>query len=357
MISICKRLKTTILAIFLVTGILLFSFVDPCEDNAPTPAAYTLGFYNVENLFDTEDDPQAHDNEYLPGNEKEWDGRRYQKKLDMIARVILAMNEWEGPDVLGLCEVENKTVLKDLIQETNLKTFGYSIVHRDSKDKRGIDVALLYKHRYFKVNEVNMLPVPLEKEKHTRDIMAVRGRFKGDTSEVFLFVNHWPSRWGGVAQSAPDRKSAASTLRSAIDSLQKHYHRPQIMILGDFNDGLDDVSLMSSLKAGKCTQECAPNTLCNLAYCYMEKGETGTLKYQHQWNYFDQIIVSACLLDSARKLSVPPSGATIFNPDWLMTDDDKFGGKKPFRTYSGPYYTGGYSDHFPVMTTVDLRNK
>lgn len=353
----CKRVKTTILMVFLGALVSLFAVTDFHEDTTPVPSGYMLGFYNVENLFDTEDDPRTHDNEYLPDRGKKWDDQRYQKKLDMLARVILAMKDWEGPDVLGLCEVENKTVLDDLIHQTNLETFGYSIVHRDSKDRRGIDVALLYKHNFFKVAEVTMLKVPLPDNKPTRDIMAVKGLLKGDTTDVFLFINHWPSRWGGEVESAPKRVAAAKVLRMAIDSVQSLYESPQIVVMGDFNDDPDDASLSNYLNAEKCGDEYSSKSLCNLSFRYVEQDEIGSLKFQHQWHYFDQIMVSGNLLDDAGMLTAKLNTAEIFHPDWLMADDDKFGGKQPFRTYSGPYYTGGYSDHFPVSVMVEFNAK
>ncbi len=312
----------------------------------------TIAFYNVENLFDTIHDPYKNDYEYLPTSAKKWDGEKYLKKLRNISRVILALDNWQGPDVIGLCEVEKREVLQDLINYTNLKHFNYSIVHQESEDKRGIDVAMLYKKDQFEVLQYKCFKVDLD-GRPTRDILYVRGILR-KTDTLHLFFNHWPSRFGGQSVSEPSRIKAAQTIRSIVDSLNEKLSNPHIIITGDLNDGTEDKSINEGL--GVVTErDTTSGKLYNTSYRLQKELKLGTHKYKAEWNLFDQMIVSTSLLNSSGKFYLGPEDSQIFSPEWLNHEDEMFFGVKPFRTWAGNNYLGGFSDHYPVYIRLTIR--
>lgn len=294
-------------------------------------------FYNVENLFDIEDDSLTNDDEFTPGGAKQWDQYRYEDKLTKIYKTIMAVGKWMPPVVVGMAEIENRKVLHDLVQKTPLAKFGYGIVHEDSGDGRGIDVALLYRKEYFQYLHHTVWKVPLQRP--TRDILVVSGVLAEDTCH--FIVNHWPSRWGGKLQSEGLRITAASQLQAAIDSLVQQYCRPRIVMMGDFNDDPSDLSL-SIIRHQAYSDRCENDfQIINL----MENLVDGTLVFSdvlRTWFMFDQVLVSEPLLEG-RGLCLPEKNAHILNEKWLL---DEHG--KPKRTYLGDYYLGGFSDHLPV---------
>jgi endonuclease/exonuclease/phosphatase family metal-dependent hydrolase len=328
----------------LILFILFFISVFFHSQAQVTPAdKIRVVFYNVENLFDVLNDSLKMDDEFTPEGEKRWTYGRYKTKLSNIYKVLIAIGGWEPAGIIGLCEVENYRVLADLVDKTPLSQLNYQIIHKESADFRGIDVALLYRREVFRPIEYEPIPVQGKSpdEWFSREILYVKGVvFETDT--VHLFVNHWPSRSGGQARSAPRRIYAASVLREWTDSLFRYEKNPKIIIMGDFNDNPDDKS-MQVLTGGE-------SGLVNLMTGLYKKGQ-GTLAHTDtfmQWHLFDQIIVSSPIADGSN-LSVDE--VTIFSPDWLK--DKKTG--RPFRTYQGPVYIGGYSDHFPVY--FDLKKK
>ncbi len=305
-------------------------------------------FYNVENLFDTENDPATADDEFTPEGEKHWTYDRYASKLDRIAQVLTAIGGWELPAIVGLCEVENRKVLLDLANHRLLKEYGYEILHRDSPDERGIDVAMLFKRAAFNPIAVRWIPIRFKSDTsdRTRDILYVKGLLlKSDTLHVF--INHWPSRWGGTEVTMPGRFETAYHLYLATDSIFKSDPGANILIAGDLNDTPEDLSVSHVLKAQDPGGKIRDGNLYNLMTAHHQAPGKGTLKYQANWQVFDQIIVSANLLHGADSVRMN-GGAGIFDAEFLFEDDERYLGVKPFRTYSGPQYLDGYSDHLPV---------
>ena len=310
-------------------------------------------FYNVENLFDIYDDSLKNDKEFTPAGIKNWNYNKFQQKLNNIYKTLIAIGEWNPPAIVGLCEIENRYVLNKLVYETPLKKFNYKIIHEESPDWRGIDVALLYRPKYFKPLFHKAIPVifPFNTAKKTRDILYVKGVvFNEDT--LHLFINHWPSRYGGLLASKPLRNFTASVLKNTVDSIFKNNSSANILIMGDFNDEPTDQSLTISLNAVTDTINMKSAGLINLMALKQKNLNEGTLKYKNNWNFFDQFIVSYSMFNGNNELHIGSLGAQIFNADFLKEEDSKYLGVKPFRTYSGPKYLGGFSDHFPVY--IDL---
>lgn len=316
---------------------------------------YRVMFYNVENLFDIHDDNATNDEEFLPEGEKKWTQEKFYKKLNNIYRVILHCGEWNPPALVGLCEVENRLVLEKLVFDTPLEKFDYRVIHFDSPDRRGIDVALLYRSSSFQPDTAYPLTVrfPFDTAGRTRDILYVKGKV-GNMEEVHIFVNHWPSRYGGYQATVEKRKQAARVLRGAVDSLLALNPEAAIIIMGDLNDGPLDESLAVLVEPDADSAGIHTGSLTNLTATYEYMDKTGTLKYKENWDVFDQLIVSKSLMSGDLGLKVTPSGAIIFRPHYLLTDDEKYLGEKPFRTYAGYKYLGGFSDHLPVY--FDLVN-
>lgn len=322
-------------------------FITACAQAQP-PAAARIAFYNTENLFDTIDNKNVIDEEFLPDGKMKWTKERYTKKLAQLSKVILEIGSGTGPEIIGLCEVENKGVLVDLTQKTPLKKQKYQIVHYDSPDGRGIDVALLYKKSAFRVLESKpfQVPQPSDTLPPTRNILYVKG-IMGKSDTLCIFVNHWPSRRGGSEESAPRRKMAAERLKQLTDSVAKAVPGAQIIAMGDFNDEPTDASVQTvahdvndSLSAG----------LRNMLSTLDAKGE-GTHYYKKEKNTFDQVLVSGNLF-TKRGYYVTTASGHIFKPEWIMGENYKGDPPAPLRTYAGSRYIGGYSDHLPVY--IDL---
>lgn len=314
--------------------------------------SFRLAFYNVENLFDTIDEPNKIDSEYMPNSSLKWNTQRYFAKLKNITRVMEGMN---FPTILGMVEVENRRVLTDLVAQPTLSPKNYGIVHFDGPDERGIDVAMIYRKDAFEVKKqkAHAIKFPTDNDK-TRDILEVNGILRGGI-ELTVFVNHFPSRRGGADESAPKREFVASVLRKAVDSLFKKDPNARIVIMGDFNDEPSNTSMNKTLGAAEWQREMAKElpsaALYNLGAAIERRGE-GT-EYYKGWDVLDQIIVSGSLLDSRSKATTRDE-ETVFNPDF-MTFKDKAGNRLPNRTYTGPIYRGGFSDHFPVYIPVYVK--
>ncbi len=313
-------------------------------------------FYNTENLFDTFDDTLKNDESFLPDREHYWTASKYYKKLNNISKVITAVGQWELPEIIGLCEIENRKVLEDLIRKTGLKKFNYRIIHKESPDKRGIDVGMLYRPDKFNPLSYQAVRVtfPFDANKPTRDILYVKGtNIYKDT--LHIFINHWPSRWGGQAETDRKRKFAASVLRAKVDSLFKADKNPNIIIMGDLNDYPTNNSVTEVLKAKTYFDDIQKESLYNLAWYLQEVKGKGTHKHSGEWGVLDQIIVSGSLLSSDNKINTTPDNAHIFDASFLLEQDNNYTGQKPFRTYIGFKFHDGYSDHLPVY--IDLFEK
>jgi len=316
----------------------------------------TLMFYNVENLFDTENNPEKNDDEFTPDSEKAWDIEKYEKKLNDIASVIKAVNKVELPEIVGLCEVENIKVLEDLIQTKGLKRGDYGIIHHESPDIRGIDCALLYNTETFHVLSNEALPVsfPFDSSMTTRDILYVKG--KTENNEILhLFINHWSSRWGGQKESEPKRLYCAVTLRKAIDNVMNEDSHSKIIIMGDFNDEPTNRSIYEMLLANNKRKNAADRELYNLMYDGHNQRNEGSYNYQGNWEMMDQIIVSRSVITDRKGWHADYGDGKILKAEFMLYYDENRKDYVPNRSYGGPNYYGGISDHLPVYFT--LKNK
>lgn len=305
--------------------------------------------YNVENYFDCTADSIADDSEYLPGGIRGWNFSKYKQKQANIAKVIAGIGAWDTPALVGLCEVESQKALTDLVRYSPLKSYGYRFIHYDSPDKRGIDVALLYHpYQFFPIaDEAIAIRFPNETERTARDILYVSGTTLSDDT-LHIFINHFPSRSGGELESEYRRVFAASVLRNKVDSLTAVHSNPNILIMGDFNDYPDNKSIRELLKALPLSDSIIrPNELYNIAYALHEGGK-GTYKYNGEWGMLDQMIVSGNMLNMENRFFTHPKDIHIFEADFLLEDDEKFLGRRPFRTYNGMKYNKGFSDHLPL---------
>ena len=310
---------------------------------------YTIVSYNVENLFDTVDDPKIADEEFLPESEKKWDIVRYQKKLNDLSRVISEVNAKELPEIVGLVEIENRTVIEDLIQTEPLKDQGYTIIHEESPDFRGIDVALIYRKDAFHEIMHETLPVvfPDNPEFKTRDILHVTGQIKNIT--VHIFVNHWPSRVGGDEKTEPKRVLAASVLKAKIDDILAADPKALIIIMGDMNDEPTNKSLVEILGAK------SPDSGAKLVNLMIpdDTSGLGTYFYSGNWNMLDNLVVSDELI-SGKRFHIVDQKGFIYSSNWMIYTN-KSGDKTPNRSYVGSKYVGGVSDHFPVYLKLLVR--
>lgn len=303
---------------------------------------YTVVSYNVENLFDTSDDPKIPDEEFLPESEKKWDNTKYQKKLDDIAKVISEVNTNELPEIVGLVEIENQMVLEDLIKTGKLNGQGYTIIHEESPDYRGIDVALIYRKDAFKEIMHEVLPVTFsdDPEFKTRDILHVTGKIRNKI--VHIFVNHWPSRIGGDEKTEPKRILAASVLKNKVDQILAIDSKARIIIMGDMNDEPANKSLQETLGAKQ------PGSGADLVNLMMpdDLAGKGTYFFSGNWNMLDNLVVSEAVLNG-KGVKVEGAKGNVFVNDWMVFTN-KNGDKTPNRSFVGNKYVGGVSDHFPV---------
>lgn len=304
--------------------------------------SFRVMFWNVENLFDTKDDPRKNDNEYLPDAVRHWNSFRYRDKLKSLAKGIIASGHEFVPDLVGLCEVENDSCLYDLTRRSPLREAGYRYVITDSPDQRGIDVALLYQRGSFKLLDHQSIRIPHKRLKKgpTRDILHVVGKvLSGDTLDVF--VCHMPSRSGGQAKSEPYRMLTTEILKQHVDSLMQVRKNPYVVVMGDFNDYPTNKSMKKL---------CADGRLRNL----MKDKKKGTYRYRGEWGILDQFLVSESLLKKRGSIRTSIKQARILHHEFLLEEDDKYGGDKPFRTYNGMKYQGGFSDHLPIALDLLL---
>jgi endonuclease/exonuclease/phosphatase family metal-dependent hydrolase len=308
-------------------------------------------FYNVENLYDTVNDPKINDDEFTPSGKVPWTNDRLETKIKHTIQVITNVANPAMPDLVGFAEIENQQVLEMLTSSAGLSKTKYGIIHYDSPDERGIDVAMLYNPSTFKLIASEPIVVTLPDNDLTRDILHVTGKLNsGETLHVF--INHWPSRREGSELSSAKRMAAANVLRAKIDTIQKIEISPNILILGDFNDEPSDMSITNGLKAINPDQEITGSNLYSLLYPEFDKGE-GSLFYK-DWDLFDQVIVSGNMLDRKKGLRTSVGNAGIFSAEYLLFKN-KTGESRPNRTMSSDKYYGGYSDHLPVYVKFDRK--
>lgn len=309
---------------------------------------YSVGFYNLENIFDTEDDPNnPGDDEFLPNGPYAWTPEKYQQKLKNMAKVITKAAREKcpaGPALLGVSEIENRRVLEDLVK-TEPASMGYEIVHYDSPDRRGVDVACLYNPRLFTLTSSHAYPYTLPDNPNfrSRDQLLVSGLLGGE--RFHMIVNHWPSRYGG-GKSSPLREAAAALTKHIADSIHAASPTDKVVIVGDLNDDPNNKSTKDVLQARRKAKQVTEGGLYNATWPLYDKG-IGTLCYQGKWNLFDQIIISSNLLGEDRS-TLKMWKVEIFNRDFLTTPEGKRKGY-PWRTFSNNSFINGYSDHFPVL--------
>ncbi len=287
--------------------------------------------YNVENLFDTQNDSLTQDEDFLPDGKYHWTYSRYQRKLENISRVVANIGKWDTPTIVGLCEVENEQCIKDLLNIGGLRKYGYKYLHQDSPDERGIDCALLYDPKQFHIIDNCFIPIPMpQEERPTRDIVYAKGVIKLtgrghhlNTDTLHILLCHLPSQLGGTEQTAHKRLIAYRILQHTIDSIAHADFMAKILVMGDMNStpaehlrGMHNLMIQT------------------------EKEGKGTHKWKGVWSCLDQFYVSQSLIDRAK--------ANIYSDYWLLEEDKAFGGDIPMRCFVGLRWQAGYSDHLPI---------
>ena len=340
----------TISLLLAAVACLLGSPTVGAADNGRRVQVAGIAFYNFENLFDTiPNNAEGRDEEFTPAGQRQWDGRKYRQKIHNLAYAISQFKTPTtpyGPALLGVSEIENRSVMEDVINQPELRDLNLRIVHHDSPDARGVDVGLIYNPRYFRVHNVTnhrLNAVPFR----TRDQMCVVGSLLGQ--QIAVIVNHWPSRIGGQEQSEPNRVAAAELCMQIADSLWRVNPQMGVIIMGDLNDDPHDTSCAVTLGADKRAENVRRHGFYNPWWKMLDAGR-GTLAYRGNWNLFDQIIVSGTLLP-AHNGKLQLKRARINNFDFLRDDD----GRTPRRTYRSGRWLNGYSDHFPTEIYLEKR--
>ncbi|MCH5217597.1 MAG: endonuclease/exonuclease/phosphatase family protein [Muribaculaceae bacterium] len=306
-----------------------------------------VAFYNLENLFDTINNNGKYDLEFSPQGAHNWDGRKYWSKIKNLSYAISQLTtEYtpEGPAVIGCSEIENITVLQDLVNAESIRDRNYQIVHHDSPDRRGVDVGLLYNPKFFKLIHVtnHRLVIPDMPNFLTRDQMCVVGLLGG--CRTAIIVNHWPSRRGGEAQSSPLREAAASLTRQICDSLYRVDPNMGVIVMGDLNDDPSNKSVAVTLGAVKNEKDCHEGGYYNPFWKMLDKG-IGSYIYRGGWDLFDQIIVNYNLVKGNNGLKY--KSCKVWNNQFLLQQDGQYKGY-PLRTFSAGKWSNGYSDHLPT---------
>ena len=309
--------------------------------------------WNMENLYDILDDELKNDEEFLPGSDRRWNEARYEDKLNNLVKVINYMNNGCGPDILAMEEVENINVVKGLIYK--LRDRDYIVAHRNSPDKRGIDVSLIYDRGVLSIESLDALHVDLPNGNPTRDILHVALVYKKNKERMHIYVNHWPSRTGGEQKSNASRVAAAIVLKNNLDSLAIKSPGENIIILGDFNDepGNESVEKVLGARDFNCSGK-QKNVLLNLAYKKYNNKE-GSYLFGSKFNMLDQIIISRALLDG-KKMEYDCNSFSVIKPEFMIFREGRRKGG-PIPTYEGKNYIGGFSDHFPVGAKFFLKGR
>lgn len=337
--------------------LILVFFIGWLDSQAQTKP-YSVVFYNLENLFDTIKSPGVYDEEFTPQGPKAWNSAKYWKKIGNIEQVFYTMAGTfkSYPTIIGVSEIENRNVLEDIVAAPKLERANYQIVHYDSPDARGVDVALMYRPDQFEYEGSRPLKVELpgEPDFKTRDVLSVWGTIEGE--KFYFFVCHWPSRLGGQAASEYRRMAAAQLVKNTVDSILKASPETHIVIMGDMNDDPVNKSLAQVLDAKGKVNELQPGGLFN-PFLPMFKAGFGTLAYQDAWNLFDNMVVSENLLNTnpgELKLYKPAKSkyyGNIFDRPFLRQSSGQYK-NYPLRTFVGNTFQGGYSDHFPVYIFI-----
>ena len=336
----------------LILSVMAFSLTTAVAQEKP----YMVAFWNLENLFDIYDDPETHDGEFTPEGVKQWNEVKYQKKLYNTERVLfdMAAINRDYPIVIGVSEVENRTVLEDLVSQPKLKGANYRICHFDSPDARGVDVAFLYRADVFKLEGSDniKLNVPELPDFRTRDLVVMWGTIEGEP--FYFLVSHWPSRLGGKEASQFKRDACARQIREIKDSLLKENPATKVIVMGDFNDDATDASLVKVMGAKGKVNELEEGDFFN-PYVQMLKAGLGTLAYQDSWNLFDNICVTENLVNGTygklRLMKGKKFYGNIFTRPYMLQQEGQYKGY-PLRTFVTNNFQNGFSDHFPVYIYI-----
>ena len=349
-----KRIFFMALILFVTAGC---AFGKRNKKNTEAYDARCIAFYNLENLFDTIDDPITNDAEFLPQGGYHWNTVKYEHKLHNMAYAISKISEHAAKQgaplaLIGVSEVENRGVLDDLVARPELANQPLKIIHQESPDRRGIDCGLLYDPSRFMVSNWRAVPfvMPDNPNFKTRDVLVVSGFLLPFNEKIHVLVNHWPSRYGGEEASRPNRAQAARICLEICDSLYKRDPHAKIVIMGDLNDDPNNVPCSEILNAKKDRKDVEPQGLFNTMWVHFDNGN-GTLMYQGGWNLFDQIIISGNLANANYNNELAYWKSEVFNAPFLTVQEGKSKGG-PHRTTSGGVWTDGYSDHFPTMIYV-----
>ena len=324
-----------------------------CAQRADT---CVVAFYNVENLFHPSDDSLTLDDDFTPTGLYHWSFAKYKRKIQNIGKVLVALGEGNPPYLVGLAEIENEQVLKDLCYNSPLSRFRYRYLHYDSPDRRGVDVALLYRDSCVQVLRSEKIPVvfPFEPGTRNRDLLYALISFSNGDS-LHLLVNHWTSRFGGFAATIPKRNYYADVARRKVDSILSVSPEAKVLLMGDFNDYCTDESMEEHLRAVRFTDTTQTDTLFNLMYEFLNYHNKGSHKHEDFWGCLDQLIVSNGFLLGTGGLQIANRSPHIYDAPFLLVPDEKFGGFKNYRTFMGPRYVGGFADHLPVYLRIIIQ--
>ena len=338
--------------VLLLLSIMAFALSSATAQQKP----HMVAFWNLENLFDIYDDPEIHDEEFTPNGVKQWNEIKYEKKLANLERVLfdIAAVQKEYPIVIGVSEVENRTVLEDLISQPKLKGANYRICHYDSPDARGVDVAFLYRSDVFKLEGSDNIKLKVEElpDFRTRDLVVMWGTIDGEP--FYFLVSHWPSRLGGKEASQFKRDACAKQIREIKDSLLANNPATKVIVMGDFNDDATDASLVKVLGAKGKVKELETGDFFN-PFNAMLRANKGTLAYQDSWNLFDNICVTENLVNAAegeyRLIKGDKFYGNIFVRNYMLQQEGQYKGY-PLRTFVSNNFQNGFSDHFPVYIFI-----
>lgn len=335
--------------LFLALASLLIAVTASAQNDKKQFIVLGVAFYNLENLFDTINNNGKYDLEFSPAGAKKWDGTKYRSKINNMAYAISQMKSKTtpmGPAIIGVSEIENRTVLDDLVKNEQIKDWNLRVVHHDSPDRRGVDVGLLYNPRFFKVLNVtnHRLIIDSDSTFRTRDQMCVTGLLAGE--KISVIVNHWPSRLGGEERSSHLREAAAALSKHIADSLWSVDPKQAVVVMGDLNDDPFNKSCAVVLGAKKEKTGVGEHGFYNPFWKTLDKG-IGSLAYRGAWNLFDQIIISGNLLEGTQP-ALTYWKHEVLNKDFLTNQEGQYKGY-PHRTFSGGAFLNGYSDHYPTI--------
>lgn len=313
--------------------------------------------YNVENLFDTENDvANPKDDEFIPEGKYKWDNIKYKKKLKNLAKAITSFGQGEGPAIIGLCEIENRKVLEDLTQHTSLKDEDYQIIHKDSPDYRGIDVAIIYREDEVTPIKKEWIKVPLGEENGTRDILCVKFKLKNGTT-LTIIESHWPSKKGNDNESYWKREKVAQIIKEKINQIYAKDSKANLIVAGDFNCTPEEDVVKQQLGVYNPTDKVEPQKLYNLMNRYYSNDQIGTIRYKNKWMIFDQMIVNGNLLNKTKNSIFTLAGSAQIYHDENLIYTNRNGDPAPNRSFLGSKFIKGYSDHLPVTLDIYLKEK